>query len=169
MRLDNERPFADVTITGYQRGSDPTVHPAEDCGTFEIGDVIFGEYTATDQHFRALTLSVQPDPNPIDPMGPTTYPAIPTGGVMNHTWKLDTKKMRACGYTVRLWTEDRTIVNSGYIGWERRAYVGFCLTEVPKKGEETAHDITDGGYLRLREAKASPSKVRDAWGLALPG
>ncbi len=131
LRLDNERPFADVTITGYQRGSDPTVHPAEDCGTFEIGDVIFGEYTATDQHFRALTLSVQPDPNPIDPMGPTTYPAIPTGGVMNHTWKLDTKKMRACGYTVRLWTEDRTIVNSGHIGWERGGYVGFCLTEAP--------------------------------------
>lgn len=142
VRLDNERPFADITIDGYQRGSDPTVHPAEECGTFRIGDVIFGEYTATDQHFRAIHLSVQPDPNPAlpwhakpkpDPMGPTTYPAIPTGGVMNHDWKLDTKNMRACGYTVRLWTEDRTIVNSGYIGWERGDYVGFCLEEAPKK------------------------------------
>ena len=134
--LDNERPFADLTITGYQRDPDPVIHPAVECGKFEIGDVIFGKYTATDQHFRAINLSIQPDPNPAlvgpakpkpDPMGPTTYPAIPTGGVANHDWKLDTKDMRACGYTVRLWTEDRTIVNGGYIGWERGDYVGFCL------------------------------------------
>jgi hypothetical protein len=141
VRLDNERPSADITITGYQRGSDPTVHPAEECGTFVIGDVIFGKYTATDQHFRVLSLSVQPDPNPSlpwpakpkpDPMGPTTYPAIPTGGVEDHYWKLDTKDMRACGYTVELWTEDRTIVNSGFIGWEKRDFVGFCLEEAPE-------------------------------------
>ena len=134
--LDNERPSADLTITGYQRDPDPVIHPAVECGKFEIGDVIFGKYTATDQHFRAISLSVQPDPNPAlpapakpkpDPMGPTTYQAIPTGGVVNHDWKLDTEDMRPCGYTVRLWTEDRTIVNGGYIGWERGDYVGFCL------------------------------------------
>ncbi|MEA1895910.1 MAG: peptidoglycan-binding domain-containing protein [Euryarchaeota archaeon] len=143
VRLDNERPFADVTITGYRRGSDPTVHTAEDCGTFIIGDVIVGKYTATDQHFRAIRLSVQPDPNPAlpwpakpkpDPMGPTTYPAI--GGAVDRDWELDTKDMRACGYTVRLWTEDRTIVNGGYIGWERGDYVGFCLEEAAKKKEK---------------------------------
>lgn len=145
VRLDNERPSADITINGYQRGSDPTVHPAEECGKFMLGDVIFGKYTATDQHFRTLSLSVHPDPNPSleesakpkpDPMGPTTYPAIPTGGVADHDWKLDTKDMRACGYTVELWTEDRTIVNSGFIGWEKRDFVGFCLEEAPKKKEK---------------------------------
>jgi len=133
--LDNKDPFADITITGYKRGSN-VVHSAVDCGTFMVGDVIIGKYTATDLHFRELRLSVHPDPNPAlplpakpkpDPMGPTTYPAI--GGAVDHVWELDTKNMRACGYTVRLWTEDRTIVNSGHIGWEDGDYVGFCLKE----------------------------------------
>lgn len=137
--LDNKLPFASITITGYKRGSSEVIEAA-DCGTFVVGDVIVGKYTATDVHFHELRLSVHPDPNPAlpspakpkpDPMGPTAYPAI--GGAVDHVWELDTKNMRACGYTVRLWTEDRTIVNGGYIGWERAAYVGFCLEEATEK------------------------------------
>ncbi len=140
LRLDNVRPKASITITGFQRNA--VMHSASECGEFVVGDVIYGKYTATDKHFGALSLSVNPDPNPSlpapakprpDPMGPTAYPAVPTNGVSDHDWKLDTEDMRACGYTVHLHVRDRTIVNSGHIGWHSNDYVGFCLKEA---GEE---------------------------------
>ncbi len=137
--LDNEDPFADIKIIGYKRGTDPELHPAKDCGKFMIGDLIFGKYTAKDEHLCRLVLSIHPDPNPgsatkpaPDPMGSTTYPAIPTEGIEDHDWVLNTENARACGYTVSIWTEDRTIMDSGYIGREASRYVGFCLEEASK-------------------------------------
>jgi hypothetical protein len=148
VRLDNAAPFADITITGYKRDPDPLIHPAEECGKFMIGDIIYGKYTVTDEHFRVLSLSVHPDPNPSlpeatkpkpNPLGLTSYAAgVPTGGVVGHDWQLDTKQMRACGYTVQLWTADRTIVNSGSIGWENGDYTGFCLEAAPEKTKKSA-------------------------------
>jgi hypothetical protein len=103
---------------------------------FQVGDVIYGKYTATDEHFNYLTLTVQPagpasgaTPNP---MGPTTYPAIPTTGVVNHDWSIDTSGMDPCGYTIRLGVRARTIVNSGFIGRYGEDFVGFCL-EAPEE------------------------------------
>lgn len=123
--LDNEAPTADVIITGYQRGSDPTVYPGTDCGKFIVGDVIHGTYDVTDKHFNQLTLAVHPSGNAVNP-GTRNYPAVPTLGE-NGTWTLDTNGMKPCGYIIYLWTEDRTIVNSGSVGWERGDSAGFCL------------------------------------------
>jgi len=59
-----------------------------------------------------------------------SYPIVPAIGESG-TWTLDTAGMAPCGYVVHLWTEDRTIVNGGYIGWGNSADVGFCLEAPP--------------------------------------
>jgi hypothetical protein len=128
--LDNEAPKAELTVTGFSRGGGP-IQPAAECGKFQVGDIIYGKYTATDEHFNFFTLTVQPaahaggaTPNPL---GPTSYPVVPTWGVANHNWSLDTTGMDPCGYTVRLGVRDRTIVNSGFIGRYNEDFIGFCL------------------------------------------
>jgi hypothetical protein len=35
--------------------------------------------------------------------------------------------MKACGYIVRVWVQDRTIVSGDGSGWKNAASVGFCL------------------------------------------
>lgn len=49
------------------------------------------------------------------------------GSGMTGTWQLDTTGMKPCGYNIRLHAEDRTIVNSGGIGWESVDIEGFCV------------------------------------------
>jgi len=49
------------------------------------------------------------------------------GSGMTGTWQLDTTGMVPCGYNIRIWAEDRTIVNSGSIGWEAADIEGFCV------------------------------------------
>jgi hypothetical protein len=54
-------------------------------------------------------------------------PAVPTTGVSG-TWKLDTQKMKACGYVLRLNVWDRTIVDAGNAsGYHGADEIGFCL------------------------------------------
>lgn len=137
--LDQKAPKAEITITGFSRNSGP-IKEAKPCGKFQVGDVIYGNYKVTDDdgHFRVLTLGVLPGgagwpsygatPNPSS----RYYPAVPTTGESG-TWTLDTAGMAPCGYVVHLWTEDRTIVNGGSIGWGNSGNVGFCLEEPPSK------------------------------------
>jgi hypothetical protein len=132
IRLDNQAPVPSVTITS---GAGP-------CGDFLVGDTISGEYSVTDEHFGVLRLSVQPalggeftSPAPILGTGmlmplerhyaPPVVPTMGDGG----TWTLDTSGMPRCGYVIYLEVWDRTIVNSGRIGYGRRDVVGFCLRE----------------------------------------
>jgi hypothetical protein len=131
--LDEIAPSADVTITGFSRGGGP-VQPAVDCGTFQVGDVIHGTYASFDEHFNRLTLTVEP-PGPA--AGASVNPSlrrfgfpdfVPTTGEAG-AWTLDTSGMQACGYVIRLWSIDRTIVNSGHIGWGNPDTVGFCLKD----------------------------------------
>jgi hypothetical protein len=66
------------------------------------------------------------------PPPPTTsqppYPPDPvTGEVSNGIWQLNTAGMLPCGYVVVIHVSDRTIINSGRIGWPNNASVGFCL------------------------------------------
>lgn len=143
VHLDNERPDPKIALTGYQRGGDTTVHPIgagtpEKCGKFLIGDVIHGTYSVTDEHFGVLTLTVHPSgPAHRATVSPQfrRYPTVPTTGESG-TWMLDTRNMDPCGYIVRLWVRDRTIVDSGYIGWKNHDDVGFCLEEAPEEGAE---------------------------------
>ena len=50
-----------------------------------------------------------------------------TNGVAAGTWELDTTGMDPCGYNIRIHGEDRTIVNSGSIGWPGNDIEGFCV------------------------------------------
>jgi hypothetical protein len=134
VELDNTVPGAAITITSGGGA----------CADFTIGDVITGTYSATDLHFGSLRLRVAPayggsftSPAPLPP-GPTmpltrTYAGgVPTAGEAGN-WSLDTTGMPRCGYVVYLDVWDRTIRESGFIGYYNAAVVGLCLRE-PEAG-----------------------------------
>jgi len=131
VRLDEGVPTASLAITGVSQGTGP-VNPAQECETFKKGQTIHGTYSSFDEHFGSLSLTVEPT-GPATAFGPTavnpssrSYPVVPTGGESG-TWELDTSNMKACGYIVRLWVQDRTIVSGDGSGWKNAASVGFCL------------------------------------------
>ena len=131
--LDEVAPTPEIHITQFSRGGGPR-QPAVECGTFQVGDVIYGTYTTTDEHFRKLTLTVEPTgPAHGATVSPSsrTYPAVPTIGETG-TWSLDTSPMDPCGYIVRLWVWDRTIANGDHRGWWNKDSVGFCLKAAPR-------------------------------------
>lgn len=101
------------------------------CADFTIGDVIEGTYAVSDEHFGSLNIRVEPAlggtftaPVPL----PRTYPIVATTGEAG-TWRLDTSGMPRCGYVIRLIARDRTIVNSGFVGFSSDNVVGLCLKE----------------------------------------
>ena len=160
VRLDNTRPDADIEITSVEH-DDGSTDPADECGKFVVGDVVHGTYEATDEHFGRLRLGVQPSSHAhgasIDPSS-RSYPTVPTSGESG-TWELDTDGMDPCGYIARLHVEDRTIVNSGHIGWEAADPAGFCLE---------ASTETDGGA--ASDVVADPTAVAGGTeDLAKPG
>ena len=138
VRLDQTRPESDLAITGFSRGGGP-VQPAQDCASFQIGDVIHGSYIATDapdDHFQVLTLSLQP--KEIDGIlhGVTPSPTVRSyythgvpGAGESGSWTLDTAGLPACGYTVRLLVRDRTIASCSSFGRWDDDFIGFCLVE----------------------------------------
>ncbi len=122
VRIDNSAPQIPA-------GSFAITSGGGTCGDFTIGDIIEGTYQVTDEHFGSLNLSVQPPlggvftlPVPL----PRTYPTVPTTGEAG-IWRLDTTGMPKCGYVVRLTAGDRTIVNSGFVGFTNEANIGLCL------------------------------------------
>lgn len=122
VRIDNSAPVIPV-------GSFKITSGGGSCADFTIGDIIEGTYQVTDEHFGSLSLSVLPPlggtftaPVPL----PRTYPTVSTFGEAG-VWKLDTAGMPKCGYVVRLSATDRTIVDSGYVGYYNEASVGLCL------------------------------------------
>lgn len=124
VRLDNQAPQ-------FPPGSFKITSGGGSCADFVIGDIIEGTYQVTDEHFNSLSLAVLPalggvftQPVPL----PRSYPTVPTIGEAG-TWKLDTTGMPKCGYVVRLSATDRTIVNSGGIGFYNETFVGLCLRE----------------------------------------
>ena len=126
--LDNTAPGVSVGITSG----------GGNCADFVIGDKIEGDYTVSDAHFGNLTLLVLPTTGGVftEPAGlgvpamplVRSYPSVPTTG-KSGTWELDTAGMARCGYVIELSALDRTIVNSGGIGWYNRDLVGLCLRE----------------------------------------
>lgn len=127
--LDNAAPSAHVAITGYlPAGASGTPIPASNCGTFMKKEKIVGTYSTYDAHLHWRTKSLH-----VEPTGPAHGAApvitiLSTGAAgENGTWELDTSGMDPCGYIMYLWTEDRTIVDSGTIGWENGHSCGFCV------------------------------------------
>jgi hypothetical protein len=135
--LDNENPFADITIIGYKRGSDPELHPAKDCGMFMIGDLIFESTLqrmsiSADLSLTSIQIQTQGRLlNRLLTQWIDDIPAIPTEGIEDHDWVLNTENARACGYTVR---SGRKIAQSwtAAISGESIEICGFCLEEASK-------------------------------------
>jgi len=137
--VDNTAPTANVEITSG----------TGNCGKFNVGDTILGTYATNDIHHSGLTLTVTPQaeaagghltitsvlpvaPLPPLPPGPTasnslSYPLRLTTTGATGDWELNTTSMKPCGYNIRLHVTDRTIVNSGFIGWPNADIEGFCL------------------------------------------
>lgn len=142
--VDNTRPEFDVEITSG----------GGNCSKFQIGEVLVGTFTMSDalNHCDHLTIHVTPAaeaaggtlmitsaiPNgpgavfPISSGGPSASMSVSaltldTTGVVVGSWELDTTGMEPCGYNIRIAGEDRTIVNSGVIGWHGSDIEGFCL------------------------------------------
>jgi hypothetical protein len=138
--LDNAAPATALSITDVSHDAGATWSTAVDCGTFVVGDLIRGRYTATDQHFGSASLVLQPSGhahaaanngftmNGVATVPPTrAYPTVPTTGESNVVWILNTTGMDPCGYTIQLQVSDRTIVSCGGTWQNNNAFVGFCL------------------------------------------
>ena len=118
--LDQEKPDADVTITGYTDGSG--FHPALPCGDFLTGVTINGTFDITDN------MGVGPYSIAAEPSGSVVV-TVDAGSSDTHvfgTWTLDTTALPPCGYVVHLSAWDRTIVHCG-TSWHDDATEGFCL------------------------------------------
>lgn len=124
--VDRSAPVVDVEITSG----------TGNCGKFNKGDLIEGTFSISDDHCLSMALSVTPAAEAhgaapeIVPSGLSslsyTAATLPNGGTSG-TWQLDTSAMDPCGYNVRIHGEDRTIINSSYIGHERWDIEGFCI------------------------------------------
>ncbi|WDE04250.1 hypothetical protein SG34_023365 [Thalassomonas viridans] len=131
--VDKKAPDVDIEITSG----------TGNCGKFTVGDIISGTFSMTDDHSLALALSVTPtaEANGATPeitgsggASSLSYSGgtLPGGGTAG-TWSLDTgnggNPMDPCGYNIRIRGEDRTIVNSAFIGHENWDIEGFCLED----------------------------------------
>lgn len=115
------------------------------CGKFTIGDVIEGTFEVTkDTHLDYVRLSLAP----INPSGTILTTSIASSDVtitsgnltisindqdssldyITGTWEIDTSSLPACGYTIHIRAEDRTVVNSSHVGkYSPNVSRGFCL------------------------------------------
>jgi hypothetical protein len=118
--LDNTPPSPAIAITSG----------GGQCGDFHVGDQISGTYSVSDLHFYDLSFGSLPTNGTFTAPVPLprfwTDPGASTLGDSG-VWTLDTTGLPPCGYVVVLSTVDRTIVNSGSIGWFNQATTGFCL------------------------------------------
>ena len=137
--LDQTPPNAEFVITGYKAGGVGPILPATDCATFTVGDIICGTYSVSDLHLGGFSFEAEPTPSPTSGFtvfdGTTqlsgngeSYPAgsTPTGTVTG-TWQYNTAGLPPCGYTIQLFSNDRTIVDCNG-SWENNSqFQGFCL------------------------------------------
>jgi hypothetical protein len=144
-----------LTITGYMPGGVGPCVPAVDCATFTVGDIICGSYSVWDEHLDSFSLQAEPTTSPtsgftISTATPTvagpfsvnglSYPnaLLPLTGpeattTVTGQWTYNTAGLPPCGYTIQLFTGDRTIVDC-VTNWENNSnFVGFCLV-APKSG-----------------------------------
>jgi hypothetical protein len=122
IQLDNTGPQADIEIlTG-----------AGDCGKFDSGLVLTGNFVARDLYFGSYSLGVKPPVNP-----PGVGVPVPSSGIVQTApapgdpWTLNTTGMQPCGYIIEVVVSDRAIVNSSGPGNHHHASAsaGFCIEE----------------------------------------
>ena len=138
--VDSSAPVVDIEITSG----------GGNCSKFSIGEVLVGTYAMADPHSGSLSISVTPAAeatggllaitsvipaalNPAPLPGPSASNGLSVAaftmnvGGASGNWELDTSAMGPCGYNITLHGVDRTIVNSGSIGWHAYDIEGFCL------------------------------------------
>ena len=126
--LDEVVPTSTLTITDFVRGG--VSSPAQECMKFKIGDILKGNYSVSDEHFRRFDLFVVPSGpaaggQPVPPSG--NFPAVATTGTSG-TWEIDTATMAPCGYVLQLFAWDRTIVSGNPTGWRAQdKAIGFSI------------------------------------------
>ena len=133
--LDQKAPVPALQITGYKPGGVGPCVPAVNCQTFSVGDVICGTYSVSDEHIGGFSLQAEPTPSPtsgftVDGVAGNgeSYPAIPvTTTSKSGTWEYNTAGLPPCGYTIQLFTGDRTIVHCVTNWNDNSKFVGFCL------------------------------------------
>lgn len=115
IQLDNTAPTATVEIDGH--GS---------CGDFHPGGTISGTYEASDNRaIGGVTMTVHP---PIRGSSVRKDVLAATSTTESGRWELTIPtEANPCGYVIDGGVSDRTIVNSGRIGWSGHGYAGFCL------------------------------------------
>ncbi len=102
------------------------------CADFNSGTLIDGLYNISDEHLDSLNLAVEPAKGGVFTLPavlPRIYPTLPITLSEAGNWQLNTVGMPRCGYVVRLTVSDRTIVNSGSVGFSNTAVVGLCLRD----------------------------------------
>jgi hypothetical protein len=112
---------------------------AGNCGKFDVGTLLAGNFVATDNdggpdYLARYTLGTEPFAAPGGALSPTlgyVATAPPPGGV----WTLDTTGMAACGYTLTVVAVSRAIVDSSPDHAEVPGSVGFCLQVENAAGE----------------------------------
>jgi hypothetical protein len=119
IQLDNTAPVSSVAITSGG-GS---------CGDFKVGDIISGTYSTSDNEaLSGVSFSVEPS---LTGGAFSWVPGVTTPTSQSGTWSLNTKAsgagMAPCGYVIRFDGLDRTIVDSGWVGWDGPDFTGFCL------------------------------------------
>lgn len=112
---------------------------ANACGDVIVGDTIAGQYTAFDKYLRRVHLVVEPTAHAnagqwLQPPAPTNgastnqyYPVTTMTAPDTRTWEFNTTGMDPCGYVLKAWAYDRTIVNNVLHGRRANDVIGFCL------------------------------------------
>jgi hypothetical protein len=121
VQLFNTGPFASIDIDVL----------AGNCGKFDVGTELAGNFVATDNdggqdYLAHYTLGTEPFAAPGGALSPTVgYAATapPPGGV----WTLDTSGMAPCGYTLTVVATSRAIIDSSPDYADTPSSVGFCL------------------------------------------
>lgn len=108
---------------------------AGNCGKFQPGTVLSGNFVARDDYLGSYSLGVEPavnDPGEAipNPSAGNVQTAPAPGG---DAWTLDTTGMKPCGYVIRVAVSDRAIVDSQWMGHHASDSAGFCLEEPMKE------------------------------------
>jgi hypothetical protein len=124
IQLDNTWPEASIDIT----------LGAGNCGKFQPGTVLSGNFIARDDYLGSYSLGVEPAVNDPGEAIPTPSSGlVQTAAAPGDVWTLDTTGMKPCGYVIRVVAVDRAIINSQGVGHVNSDSAGFCLEE-PMEG-----------------------------------
>ncbi len=143
IELDNKRYRADNTpnnVLDFNFDVDMKIDGGV-CRVYDQGTPLKGELKVIDEYYGGFSLQIQPSTQIISTAGLITYfdnmnnPIIPNmnnhnvlfDGYQNQKFEVDTKKLKKCGYSLRLRGYERTILNNRHTFPLADKYVGFSV------------------------------------------